>query len=135
MQELKIILKKFLLFLYEINFFTFVFYCKGLFFLEKARTPLEIYEKFYLKFLKIKRKNCKIIKITKNKIVTRCNNPCPILGLANFIEKDTKEVCKKISEPVCVYVLKKMNKKAKFFRNYKKIRPHAKYCEETILLK
>ncbi|MEM4641344.1 MAG: hypothetical protein QXW65_02400 [Candidatus Pacearchaeota archaeon] len=131
---MKKIIVSFLNFLYEINFFTFIFYCKAFFFFKKAKTTREIYQNFYLDFLKIKKKNCKIVKMTRRKLITRCNNPCPILELAKFIKKDTKEVCKKISEPVCVYVLKKMNKNAKFFRNYKKIRPYTNYCEETITI-
>lgn len=128
------LIKLFLNFLYKINFFTFIFYCKAFFFFKKARTTKEIYQNFYLEFLKIPKKNCKIVKITRKKLVTRCNNPCPILNFAKIAGKDTKEVCKKISEPVCIYVLKKMNRNAKFFRNYKKIRPYANYCEEIITI-
>lgn len=132
--SVKKLIKLFLLFLYKINFFTFLFYLKAFFFFKKAKTTKEIYEKFYLDFLGIKKEECKIVKITRKELRTRCYNKCPILQLAIYIEKDTREVCKKISEPVCIFVLKKMNKKIKFFRNYRKIRPYANYCEELITI-
>lgn len=135
--------KKFLKFLYSIGFFSFIFYSYAflwLFFHKKLKETKELNSKeilqiFYFDFLKVPRKRCKIIKITKSKLITRCNNNCPILNLSKAISLDTRESCKKISEPVCKYFLKKLNKNIEFKRNYNYIRPYKKFCEETIIIK
>ncbi len=47
---------------------------------------------------------------------------------------DTREVCKKGWEKSVQEFVEEINPKIKFSRNYEKIRPHAKYCEETFEL-
>ena len=84
--------------------------------------------------LRIDKKYVHIIKIDKKEAIIRCDNPCPILKLSMILNLDTKFVCKYISEPVCSYVLKRMNSKIIFERNYDYIRSYKDSCEEHIYL-
>jgi hypothetical protein len=92
----------------------------------------EIINDFYINFLRIDKKYVHILKINKREAIVRCDNPCPILKLSMILKLDTKSVCKYISEPVCEYVLKRMNSKIIFKRNYDHIRPYKESCEEHI---
>lgn len=47
---------------------------------------------------------------------------------------DTKTVCKYATEMPVQALLDLINPKLRFSRNYGKIRPHTKFCEETIEL-
>ncbi|NHV45714.1 MAG: hypothetical protein HA493_03655 [Candidatus Verstraetearchaeota archaeon] len=92
----------------------------------------EIINDFYINFLRIDKKYVHILKINKREAIIRCDNPCPILKLSMILKLDTKFVCRYISEPVCEYVLKRMNSKIIFKRNYDYIRPYKESCEEHI---
>jgi hypothetical protein len=92
----------------------------------------EIINDFYINFLRIDKKYVHILKINKREAIVRCDNPCPILKLSMILKLDTKFVCRYISEPVCEYVLKRMNSKIIFKRNYDYIRPYKESCEEHI---
>jgi hypothetical protein len=92
----------------------------------------EIINDFYINFLRIDKKYVHILKINKREAIVRCDNPCPILKLSMILKLDTKSVCRYISEPVCEYVLKRMNSKIIFKRNYDHIRPYKESCEEHI---
>lgn len=125
--------------LYHLRFFEIGFYLYAFFWLLKHHTPenitaKDIYELFYLDFLKVPVDDCIVIGMTKDKLVTRCKNKCPILDLSLFLGIDTKISCKQISEGPCKYFLRKLNKNIIFRRNYDHIRPYKKDCEETILI-
>ena len=98
-------------------------------------TTRDIYKFFYIDFLGAKEDECRITYIDDNKIVTRCKNNCPILDYSLKINRDTREVCKRLSEGPCKYFLRKLNKNIVFIRNYNHIRPHAEDCEETIFIR
>jgi len=101
----------------------------------KNITMKDIYKSFYIDFLGAKKEECKIVYIDNSKLVTRCKNNCPILDYSLQINKDTREVCKRLSEGPCKYFLRKLNRNIVFIRNYNHIRPHEEDCEETILLR
>ncbi len=126
--------------LYNIGFYETFFYFYALIWHLKHKKPenitiKDIYELFYLDFLRVPNKDCKIIEMTKSKLVTRCKNDCPILDFSLLVGLDTKISCKRISEGPCKYFLKKLDKNIIFDRNYNHIRPYKKDCEETIILK
>lgn len=94
----------------------------------------DILNLFYFDFLRIEKKYVEIVKISHKELVTRCRNPCPILKIANYFNLDTRDFCKRVSEPVCKYVLRKIDKNILFERNYNHIRPYKDSCEEKIEL-
>jgi hypothetical protein len=103
--------------------------------LRKVDSMKDVFKLFYIDFLRIDKRYIEIVKINENELVTRCKNPCPILKLSLFFNLNTRYVCKIISEPVCKYVLHKMNPRLVFERNYNHIRPYKESCEERIYFK
>lgn len=100
----------------------------------KARTVRDVYRLFYLDFLMLSERDVEIVKMDNRELITRCRNSCPILKLAQHLNLDTRIVCRAVSEPVCRYVLKRLNPSIVFERNYSYIRPYADGCEERIYI-
>ena len=116
----------------------FVFYVYGFLWTLKPRrveTMSELLDFFYYRFLRLKKEHVEVVKLTEHELVTISRNPCPILRLALFLELDTRYVCKLVSEPVCRYVLKRLNPSLVFERNYDYIRPYKDGCMERIYLR
>ncbi|MHA1378017.1 MAG: hypothetical protein ACTSRG_06510 [Candidatus Helarchaeota archaeon] len=125
---------------YKIGFFELIFYIQAFFWTLFHKIPKniktrDIFQIFYIQFLRVPVENCKIVEITDNKLVTRCDNECFILNLSLRLGLDTRESCKKISEGACKYFLNRINKNIVFKRNYNHIRPKSPSCEEEIILK
>ena len=120
---------------YEIGFYFYAFRYHLKNKKQKQITTKDIYELFYLDFLKVPLDDCEIIEMSENRLVTRCKNKCPILDISMFLNIDTKQTCKHISEGPCKYFLRKLNKNIIFKRNYSHIRPYEENCEETITIK
>ncbi|RSN77395.1 hypothetical protein [Candidatus Methanodesulfokora washburnensis] len=98
----------------------------------KANSMKEVLDLFYLDFLRLNKSDVEVVKIDENELITRCRNPCPILKLSLMLNVDTKISCRIVSEPVCKYVLHKLNPHLVFQRNYNHIRPYSDSCEERI---
>lgn len=115
-----------------------IFYLYGLLWTlgaPKARDTNEILELFYFKFLRISVRDIEVVKLADTELIIRCKNPCPILKFTLLLGLDTRFTCKYVSEPVCNYVLKKLNEKIVFERNYNHIRPYKDSCEERIFIR
>ncbi|MEM2208192.1 MAG: hypothetical protein QXG17_05830 [Sulfolobales archaeon] len=95
----------------------------------------DVVNTFYIDFLRLRREYVEVVRVSECEVVTRCRNPCPILFLALKRGLDTRYVCQVVSEPVCKYVLKKLNPEIIFERNYGWIRPYSESCEERIYIK
>ncbi|MEM0065857.1 MAG: hypothetical protein QXT76_00515 [Sulfolobales archaeon] len=95
----------------------------------------DVVNTFYIDFLRLRREYVEVVRVSECEVVTRCRNPCPILSLALKRGLDTRYVCREVSEPVCRYVLRKLNPDLVFERNYEWIRPYSESCEERIALK
>jgi hypothetical protein len=98
----------------------------------RVETTFEVLNLFYLDFLRLNRRDVEVLKLDEHELVTRCRNRCPILNLSLRLGVDTKLACKVVSEPVCRYVLRNVNPRLIFERNYNYIRPYAESCEERI---
>jgi hypothetical protein len=124
---------------YETGFLTLLFYIHAVRWKMKHGRPQyltgeEILRVFYYDFLGVPREHVHVVEVTEDRLVTRCDNACPILDLAEQLGKDTKEVCLRTSERGCKFFLRSLSKEIKFERNYDRIRPHASDCEETITI-
>ena len=78
--------------------------------------------------------HCEVVELTGRSLVTRCTNACPVLDLAGRPGRDTREVCRKFSERGCRFFLRGLGSGIRFQRDYRTIRPHGPYCEETVTL-
>jgi hypothetical protein len=90
---------------------------------------------FYFDFLGLNEGDVEVVRLCDRELVTRCRNPCPILKLSLILKIDTRISCKIVSQPVCEYVLHKLNERLAFERNYNHIRPYSESCEERIYFK
>jgi hypothetical protein len=72
------------------------------------------------------RNKCTEIKNWLDKIVSLDTGKCNKL--------DTREVCKAIYERPTEDLIRRLNPKLRFTRNYDCIRPYSDYCEEIIIL-
>lgn len=84
--------------------------------------------------LGITEKEAPIVKKSSGRIVFHSMNPCPTLAACEIMGLDTRKVCKEYTERATDELVKKINPKLMFDRNYKKIRPYARYCEESVTL-
>lgn len=128
--EKKLGLKRIPLFIAKIIFFVYGF----MWTLKRcsAKSMRDVYELFYLDFLRLHERDVEVVRLDDDVLVTRCKNPCPILNMSLSLKVDTKISCRMVSEPVCKYVLRKLNSRLVFERNYGYIRPYSESCEETI---
>lgn len=101
----------------------------------KVRDLGEVVSVFYLDFLRLRRAHVKVVRLSKCEAVVRCSNPCPILDLSLRLSLDTRFVCRIVSEPVCRFVLARLDPRLELERDYAKIRPYAGYCEERVYLR
>ena len=115
-----------------------VFYSYGFLWTLKPRrigTMKDVFELFYIRFLRLEREHVEILELTDRELVTVSINPCPILRLTLILGMDTRYTCRLVSETVCRHVLKRMDPKLVFERDYSHIRPYGDGCLERILLK
>jgi len=87
-----------------------------------------------LKKIGIKREEAPIIRKAFTELIFHSKNFCPALEACKILNLDTRVICKKVFEKPTEELIKKINPKLKFSRNYNKIRPYTDYCEERIIL-
>jgi hypothetical protein len=73
-----------------------------------------------------------IVEKNSRKIVFHSKNFCPSLEACRKLGLDTRHICKTVFEKPTDLLIKQLNPKLKFSRNYNCIRPYASYCEEMI---
>jgi len=115
-----------------------VFYVYGLLWTlrpRRVRTAGEVLGVFYYGFLRLRREDVEVVRVSDRELVTISRNPCPILKLALTLGMDTRYVCKVISETVCRYVLRRLNPRLVFERDYSYIRPYSDGCLERVYLR
>jgi tRNA(Arg) A34 adenosine deaminase TadA len=91
---------------------------------------------YYLILMKIgiKSSEAPIVEKSENKIIFHSKNYCPSLEACIILDLDTREVCKEVYERPTEELIRRLNPKLKFTRNYECIRPYSDYCEEIITL-
>ena len=75
-----------------------------------------------------------IVSRTDRSITFHSQNFCPTLEACKRLGLDTRHVCKCINEDSTNQLIRSINPRLRFSRNYEKLRPYAPYCEETISL-
>jgi len=75
-----------------------------------------------------------VIERTERKIVFHSQNFCPTLEACRRLGLDTRLICKRLNERATDALIKLVDPRLKFSRNYELLRPYAPYCEETITL-
>ncbi|MEM2020926.1 MAG: hypothetical protein QXP80_01700 [Zestosphaera sp.] len=101
----------------------------------RAGSMKDLLESFYYRFLGLREEYVEVVKLTERELVTISRNPCPILKLTLLLRLDTRYTCRLVSETVCKFVLKRMNSRLVFERDYDYIRPYRDGCMERIYIR
>jgi tRNA(Arg) A34 adenosine deaminase TadA len=88
--------------------------------------------KLLLKRFNITEDEAPIIKKSDKEIVFHSKNFCPTLEACKILGLDTRIICRKLNENSTDTLIKQIDPRLKFSRNYKKLRPYTEYCEEMI---
>ncbi len=84
--------------------------------------------------LGISKDDAPVIYRDEKKLVLHSRNFCPTLEACKILRLDTRFVCRHLTEKPTTDLLRRLHPKLRFTRNYEKLRPHAPYCEEMIIL-
>jgi len=103
-------------------------------FADSTDAVLDIAYRLLLKKLGITADQAPIVSRGDQKIVLHSKNFCPTLEACNILGLDTRFVCRHLTEWPTTELLRKVNSKLRFKRNYAKLRPDFSYCEEMITL-
>ena len=95
---------------------------------------LEAGYQVFLKKLGITEKQAPVVKRDENRIVLHSKNFCPTLEACKILRLDTRFVCRHLTEIPTTEMLRQVNPKLRFKRNYNNLRPYKDYCEEMIIL-
>ncbi len=68
-----------------------------------------------------------------NKILFHSMNFCPTLEACKILDLDTRYICRRYNEKSTDILIKQIDQKLRFDRNYQKLRPYYEYCEEMII--
>lgn len=96
--------------------------------------PLEAGYRLLLERFHITQEEAPVVFRTERQIRFHSMNFCPTLEACKILGLDTRYVCKRINEDSTDRLLRLLDPRLRFSRNYEKLRPHAKYCEEMITL-
>lgn len=75
-----------------------------------------------------------VIHRTDKEIIFHSMNFCPTLEACRILGLDTRYICKKLNEDSTDTLVKQIDCRLNFSRNYTKLRPYTEYCEEFINL-
>jgi tRNA(Arg) A34 adenosine deaminase TadA len=67
-------------------------------------------------------------------LILHSKNFCPTFEAYKILGLDTRFVCRHLTEQPTTKLLRKVNPRLRFTRNYDKLRPYSNYCEEMIIL-
>ncbi len=94
--------------------------------------PLNSGYRLLLKRFNITEDEAPIVLKTDNKIVFHSRNFCPTLEACKILGLDTRKICKRLNENATDTLIKQIDPRLNFTRNYEKLRPYTDYCEEMI---
>lgn len=99
-----------------------------------AREPLidHAFNVYYFDHMKFNPKDVEVVEKTEKRVLCRWRNPCQVLEECKLLKLDTRIVCREAFEKPAKTLLKQIDPKLNFRRNYKKIRPYTDFCEEII---
>ena len=76
-----------------------------------------------------------IIEKGPRRLVFHSRNFCPTLEACQILGLDTRRVCRLYNEGATQALVRQVDPRLCFRRNYEKLRPYAGYCEEIIELR
>jgi hypothetical protein len=103
---------------------------------ERTGDPVaDAYRLFYETYLRLALpQDGELVEAGEKRITVRWRNRCPTLEACQKLGLDTRQVCRLAYERPVQLMLREIDPRLCFERNYSAIRPWADYCEETIYL-
>ena len=99
-----------------------------------ADDPLEAGYRLLLARFGITPEEAPVVSRNESAMTFHSQNFCPTLEACRLLGLDTRHVCRCINEDSTNALLRQLDPRLRFSRNYEKLRPYAPYCEETISL-
>ena len=96
--------------------------------------PLEAGYRLLLERFHISQEEAPVVFRTERQIGFHSMNFCPTLEACKILGLDTRYICKRINEDSTNRLLRLLDPRLRFSRNYEKLRPYLEYCEEMITL-
>ncbi len=75
-----------------------------------------------------------IVNRQENRVIFHSKNFCPTLEACKILDLDTRYICKNYNENSTDMLIKQIDSRLQFSRNYDNLRPYTSYCEEMITL-
>ena len=94
--------------------------------------PLEAGYRLLLARFGIPPEEAPVVERSEKRIVFHSQNFCPTLEACRRLGLDTRHVCKRLNEQATDALVKRIDPRLTFSRNYERLRPYAPYCEEMI---
>ena len=96
---------------------------------------MDAFRLFYQRYLGLSiPQDGEIVEATPRRIVSRWWNPCPTLEACQKFGLDTREVCRRVYQQPVEVMLRRIDPRLRFRRNYAVLRPYQACCEEIIEL-
>lgn len=97
-----------------------------------GRDPLDQAYMVFLKKLNLLPGDAPIVARDSANLFIHSKNFCPTLEACRILGLNTRWICARLTEQPMDTLLKQINPRLRFFRNYECLRPDAQYCEEVI---
>ena len=75
-----------------------------------------------------------VVARSEKQITFHSMNFCPTLEACKILRLDTRHVCKLLNEDSTNRLVKNIDRRLRFSRNYANLRPYTPFCEEFISL-
>ncbi len=100
----------------------------------RSGDPLEDAYALLLRRLGISADQAPIVEKSQSNLVFHSKNPCPTLQACELLGLDTRLVCRHYNEGATDALVKCIDRRLRFTRNYDRLRPYSEFCEEMIIL-
>lgn len=94
--------------------------------------PLEAGYRLLLEKFNIGPDQAPVVEQNAHRIVFHSKNFCPTLEACKLLDLDTRTVCRLYNEESTRRLVRQIDPRLRFSRNYEKLRPYSEYCEEMI---
>ena len=97
-----------------------------------ARDPLAVAYHVLLSRLGVQEEQAPVVRRNEREIVFHSKNCCPTLEACKILGLDTRKVCRLYNEKSTDALVRQVDSRLRFSRNYERIRPYTDSCEESI---
>jgi tRNA(Arg) A34 adenosine deaminase TadA len=101
---------------------------------EGTEDPLAAAYELFLDKLGLEPDEAPVASRTPDRLVVHSRNFCPTLEACKLLQLDTRVTCRAVTEKPADVLVKHVDPRLTFSRNYTRLRPYASVCEEIIAI-